>query len=171
MQYPLSLVIKIILAMFLVIIFEYGALNYSGFCFKEMRYLSDEEKIQITLNSIIKEQTTSGRVANVFGGNGIKSLREIITYKSAEAFILENPDCCKELVPSNGFFAEDEGPTFLDRVLGRYSYGVRVSYVEKRVETPINKDGTEGKEERRDMRIHGFLPYGNCGQPCDTCGD
>jgi hypothetical protein len=159
------------LILFLVTIFVYGALNYSGFCFKEMRYLSDAEKIELALNSIIKEQTSPGKRVNVFTDNDKLIVREIIPYSSKNDFIKKNTDCCKEIVPSNGIFAEDPSPTLFDRILGRYSYGIRVSYVEKRIETIAQKDGAEGNGKRYEVRIHGLLPYGNCGGPCETCGD
>jgi hypothetical protein len=156
---------------FVVLIFVYGALNYSGFCFKEMRYLSDEEKIRIARDSIIIEQTSPGMRCDIIGPNKKEAVREIIPYKNADEFIRENPDWFQVLVPRDGCFADDPAPTILDRVRGSYSYGIRVTYVEKRVETQKNKNGSKGKGQRRDIRINGFLTYGNCGQPCKSCFD
>jgi hypothetical protein len=57
--------------------FVYGSLNYSGFCFEEMRYLSDEDKIHIAVTYVLNR--------------GFKGKRE---YQSVNDFLANNPHCC-----------------------------------------------------------------------------
>ena len=80
------------LTVFMVI---YGTLNYKGFCFKQMRYLSDEEKLKIVIVKIgyIKHSTTlCYRVVGEYVKSINRNYRECIApYASIEEFMQANP--------------------------------------------------------------------------------
>ena len=89
----------------LSILFIYASLNYSGFCFAQMRYLSNEDKFR-KLFEVVNQPSGSVSV------NG-KLNYEKITYENFEQFIESNPDCCMvegrwRTMPSS----------FLDRITG-----------------------------------------------------
>ncbi len=96
-----------LITLFLVIpltLLGYFGLNYSGFCFAQMRYLSDEEKIRSVFNY---QNARKSLYAN--------ELREHIPYKSFDEYIKENPDCCK----INSKRGHDvPSPSFVDRIFG-----------------------------------------------------
>ncbi len=83
----------------------YFGLNYSGFCFAQMRYLSDEEKIR----SVFDYQNARSELPINF------KYYEHIKYESFDEYIKENPDCCK----INSKRGHDVPvPWFLDRIFG-----------------------------------------------------
>jgi hypothetical protein len=88
----------------------FAGLNYSGFCFREMRYLTDEMKIR----SVFKEDNEATTVVNEHG----KTIRRYIPYRSFEEFIKRNPNCC-QINPGGPY--ELPPPYFLDRITGYYS--------------------------------------------------
>ncbi|MDJ0615782.1 MAG: hypothetical protein QNJ63_03375 [Calothrix sp. MO_192.B10] len=80
-------------------------MNYSGFCFAQMRYLSDEEKIR----SVFDYQNARSELPINF------KYYEHIKYESFDEYIKENPDCCK----INSKRGHDVPvPWFLDRIFG-----------------------------------------------------
>ncbi len=96
-----------LITLFLVIpltLLGYFGLNYSGFCFAQMRYLSDEEKIRSVFD------TQNARKSLYTNG-----LREHIKYKSFDEHIKENPDCCK-INPKRSH--DVPSPSFVDRIFG-----------------------------------------------------
>ncbi len=76
----------------LVVAFLHASLNYSGFCFREMRYLSDEEKFQIVFDAFDHRDT----VIIIFRKENTVSPKsyEQIKYESFEQFMKMNPYCC-----------------------------------------------------------------------------
>ncbi len=129
----------------------YGFLNYSGFCFKEMRYISDEEKIR---NAIAVVNKIGG--ATYIGKDGFPDkYREIIPYEDVDDFLDKNPKCC-EIIPYIGFDSLTDDPyppSFWDRVFDNYNLAVRIRfkrvYVEGRLEKGIR--GTWDKNFRRGL--------------------
>ena len=96
-----------IVSTFLII---YFGLNYSGFCFAEMRYLSDEEKIR----SVFNYQNNRTRLPVYIPGKG-STIYQHIKYKSFDEYIKQNPDCCT-LNP--GIPTEVPPARFIDSILG-----------------------------------------------------
>ncbi|MFN6569122.1 hypothetical protein [Dendronalium sp. ChiSLP03b] len=114
------------LAIFLLIGFPltflsiYFSLNYSGFCFAKMRYLSDEEKIKLAFYSLNNAEKLRIQIA------GKMEDRKFIKYKSFEEYIKENPDCCT-ISPPGG--TETPSDSFLTRILGLHSgEGIRIKF-------------------------------------------
>lgn len=150
-----------------VIFVVFAVLNYSGFCFKELRYLSDDEKIQRVIAEINKGIfiTGAGTITNPAIGE-VGAIREPIPYESVEVFLKENPDCCT-LIPKNGNYADiGHPPTLWQRIFGNVNYGVRMKYKLKYLETPVDIHGNKGIGQEREMHIDGIFGSGNCGQGC-----
>lgn len=123
-------------------IFGYFGLNYSGFCFAQMRYLSDEEK----LRSVFEYQNAR----KYLHANG---LREHIKYGSFDEYIKENLDCCK----INSEKTHDVPvPWFSDRIFGFNSgdfifTDFKVRYVDEK-----------GKQRTKEVRFENAVQ--NCGK-------
>lgn len=61
-------------------------LNYSGFCWEQGRWLSDEERIRLMISEEIRHGFVKGK----------SSLdATIIQYNDVDEFLEKNPDCCK----------------------------------------------------------------------------
>jgi hypothetical protein len=115
-------------------------LNYNGFCFKEGRFLSEQEKFRLVVEREIQygppfEPVLQYRPGVSYWspaeGDKISHWRvkghdgpvEPILYRGADEFFAQNPNCC-EMRP---FFSSSEGgflPSFWDRALGDCSGGV-----------------------------------------------
>ena len=138
----------------------YGALNYSGFCFKKMRYLSDDEKIRMAIAVVNK---IGGRH---YTGEGPVKYMETIPYESVDVFLRENPDCCT-VVPFAGF-KNVTGlawpPTFWERFCGQYNSAVRIRYTRRYIEWPIDKHKRIGSGQRREEFLIGDYHIDNCGE-------
>jgi hypothetical protein len=91
-----------------LILAVYGGLNYSGFCFEKMRYLSDEEKIRLVFD--YQNSRDYMPIENY-------SYRQI-KYKNFEEFRQKNPNCC-HVNPGGGY--DLPPPEFLDRITGFHS--------------------------------------------------
>lgn len=70
-----------------------GSLNYSGFCYKQMRYISDAELIEMSIQFSIDHREKFAK-----------------RWPSVEMFLEENPECCS--------VAKYEGSSFIDRITG-----------------------------------------------------
>ena len=98
----------------LLILSVYFSLNYSGFCFAEMRYLSNEEKIRAEFDYQNSRDTLP--LDNPPDPKHIK-------YKSFDEYIALYPECCS--VNPGGPY--EVSPTeFLDRIFGYNSGDVVV---------------------------------------------
>jgi len=130
--------------LFLVTFF---GLNYSGFCFEKMRYLSKEEKIRAVFN--YQNNRSSSLLRFVDNANP----KEYIWYKSLEQFIAENPDCCH--VNPGGPYGVPPS-SFWDRIFGYDSGDVVVIDFKVRY---LDEKGNRGFEE---VQFENFLT--NCGK-------
>lgn len=97
-------------AMLLAVLCIIPSLNYSGFCWSKMRYLSDEEKFRLLF-----EMTNSLNTVVIKTNNKGAQSYERIKYDSFEEFMEKNPNCF-EIEPS-GFY-EMPPPKFIDRITG-----------------------------------------------------
>lgn len=114
------------LAIFIIIGFPltfltiYFSLNYSGFCFAKMRYLSEYEKIKLAFDSLNNAEKLRINIANQM------QYHEFIKYKSFDEYIKENPDCCVISPPGGAEILPD---SFFTRILGLHSgEGIRIKF-------------------------------------------
>ncbi|MBD2244813.1 hypothetical protein [Nostoc sp. FACHB-888] len=129
----------------LLILFIYFGLNYSGFCFAEMRYLSNEEKIRAVFDYQNSRDTLP--IKNFPDPKHIK-------YKSFDEYIALYTKCCS--VNPGGPY--EVPPTkFLDRILGYDSGDVVVINFKVRY---LNENGSL---ETAEVRFDNYLQ--NCGKP------
>ena len=102
-----------LLLIFLLLPLIPASLNYSGFCMKQKRWISDEEKIRIVLSEIIRQ----GSLYIETKDRGTQPFPQV-RYSSVAELLEKNPNCCI----SDSTKAGDNGhPTFWDKVLGRYT--------------------------------------------------
>ncbi len=89
------------------------ALNYSGFCVGEFRYLSSQEKME----SLFNRWNRLGSASILIDGK-YQSLKQKNTYANFAEFVAKHPNCC-EIDPGGGY---DMGPPrFTDRITGHDS--------------------------------------------------
>jgi hypothetical protein len=106
------------------------ALNYSGFCVSEFRYLSDDEKIRNVVSGLAK-----GGVSRVFAERGGKTVEvgtiTTLPYENIEQFFAANPDCCQVgPIVREGYYE----PTPARRLTGIVSDIVAVRYLRRTVD-------------------------------------
>ena len=81
-------------------------LNYSGFCKAEMRWLKDEEFIQIAMRESFDSYgsfpTRRMKVEFEKGRYQHQIVRDVIQYENFHDFQERNPDCC-EVTDGKGF--------------------------------------------------------------------
>jgi hypothetical protein len=120
----LRLAEHVALAVLPLVFVAIGALNYSGLCLKEWRYLSDDEKIRAVVHYVAR--TNAGFR---FRGSGPDEWRRVRASEpeTQEAFLAANPDCCR-IVPGGG---EYHPPTFWSRLFGGVSTLVQINYVQR----------------------------------------
>ncbi len=97
-------------------------LNYSGFCFSEMGYLSDKKKIKLFFDLINSKDSILLDNPN-YSNNTKSNYIKIKPYKSFEEYIKKYPDCCGVNIKS-GY--DIPPPELLDRIFG-YDSGDVVS--------------------------------------------
>jgi hypothetical protein len=142
----------------LLIIFIYFGLNYSGFCFAEMRYLSDEEKIravfdyQNSRNTLPLDNAPDPKHVKDKSFDGYNLAH--IKYKSFDEYIALYPECCS--VNPGGPY-EVPPAKFLDRIFGYNSGDVVVINFHVRY---LDENGSLKTVENR---FENYLQ--NCGQP------
>lgn len=133
-----------------IILIAFFGLNYSGFCFSKMRYISTEEKIRWTF----EELNAAWKLRINIPGKGFED-REFIKYENFNEYIKENPDCCT-FYPSGGS-PELPPPTLLQRILGYHSGTfVRIYY-------KVRYFDDNGKKKSQIINVERALR--NCGKP------
>ncbi|MBC1235979.1 hypothetical protein [Nostoc sp. 2RC] len=126
----------------LSVLFAYFGLNYSGFCFAKMRYLSDEERFRMVFD-YQNERTDLGR-----------SSYNYIKYESFDEYIKENPDCCS-INPGGPY--EIRQASFLNRIFGYDAPDVIVIKFKVRY---LDETGN-----KRAFETHFENTLQNCGHP------
>lgn len=83
-----------IIFMFFAVCYVFRAsMNYSGYCFTERRWISDEELIRQEVERIVAYQLTRKYVVtDNIGWTESKKYRPTAPYNTVEEFITENPD-------------------------------------------------------------------------------
>jgi hypothetical protein len=102
-------VIGIVLAIGLSVI-EY--LNFTGYCYAEARYLSDDELIKAVIANALRH---------------VPDTAEITHYSSIDDLLAKNPDCCAVHRQDRGVF-EGLLPGIWVRTFGWYIAAVEVAY-------------------------------------------
>jgi hypothetical protein len=101
------LVRNIIIVLLLCIFASVEVLNLSGFCYREMRYLSEKEFVDIAVMTNLAQHSPQGERNKI--------------YVSLDDFYGENPNCCKVW-----YHSQLIAP--LARIVGLYELGVSVYY-------------------------------------------
>ena len=140
-----------LLAVPLTIIFIVCSLNYSGFCWSKMRYLSDEEKFRLLF-----EMSNNRKTANLvfYRKNKIeyKSYQRI-KYENFDNFMEKNPDCCA-INPGGPY--ELPPPKFIDRITGFHNGEVvGMNYIVRY----LDENG-----EQKSKKIETITVLQNCGE-------
>lgn len=130
----MKLVFRVTIFLILAVILFAAGLSYSGFCFKEKRFLSDEEKINVAVADVLRSYPPNVPYENVVEGGERKKIRTNrppkfpIPYRDIKEFFDLNPGCCKVVMQGthDGEFA---GVNFFDKLFGRTSCLVEMSFV------------------------------------------
>lgn len=155
-----KLLLKLILTIgvfFCIVLIGYMSLNYVGFCFKERRFLSDEEKIAIGVRDVLAAyppvidlyEERNGEVVEV----GRSQPDRPIHYKDVDSFFAENPDCCKvtRIMERSGYTVRLE-----HRLLGSANTFVEVKYKVKYMDAHgVGRSSLETD----------YIAISNCGYP------
>jgi hypothetical protein len=132
--------------------FIWGGMNYSGFCWAEKRWLSDEERIDLAIAEVIKRKT-----AYLERGIGGAKEYELIPYASIEEFKQKNPDCCS-IASYPGAVSSD----WFDQWLGFQPSSVPMIW---RKRSYIHEGKVyEYVYKRSDFEWLPFVPVNSCGQ-------
>ena len=124
------------------------ALNYSGFCFRELRYLSSKEKMESLFNIWNKSVFD-----NIVIDGEFKVLERKNRYANFDEFLKKHPNCC-EVDPGGPY--NMGAPFFINRITG-YDSGTVISF--KFNEEYIEPDGNIITQE-----IHILDSLQNCGE-------
>ena len=141
-----STFLAVLFALFVI----YAGLNYSEFCFAEMRYLSDEDKFKKVFERASKGDTIFINEGQNHENEGQRY--EKIKYESFEQFMESNPDCCT-IRPS---LDADRKANFWPRITGFHSGEVTVMNYTVYY---LDENG-----ERRSRELKGEIIQQNCGQ-------
>lgn len=158
-----------------LMLFIYGFANYTGFCFREMHYLSDSEKLNNAMRHFGAVGTKSScyKVGSYAASGGNQDRIECIyPYGSLDEFVQKNPGCCK-LIKGTDNRNEDGPPRFADRVFGVFNYVVEAEFIETK-SVRMNISGSEADipstsnypiPQEKNVRRRAY--FGNCGDSCN----
>jgi alkylhydroperoxidase family enzyme len=134
----------------MLVLLAIAAANYSGMCVAQLRYLSDDEKVDSAIAFVLERGWLphDGRPGDPH-------------YESAEQYRKLVPDCC---TVSLGFV---DGGEFLDRILGRLSAYVVIANVPRATaEAAAPHELRTILGSLRDNQ-HYFIAVSNCGRGWD----
>ena len=161
-------------------------LNYTGYCFQERRYLTDEERVRKTVQTVIAlyprityaydavpkagyevimdkarccDQGDRSRFDGSKGGTAIEPA-QLIVYRDVEEFFAVNPDCCS--FARNGLYGELGSTSLWSKITG---YSAGFANVKFRVRY---RDAAGRAHEKYSGWSANFS---NCGKPVDTVFD
>ena len=107
------------------------ALNYSGFCIAEFRFVPDEEKINKVVSALALGGISRGFVEQ---DGRLVEAGSVMTlpYKNTDEFFADNPNCCQigPLAPE-GYYE----PTLVRKLTGTVSDVVAVRYLRRTVDS------------------------------------
>ncbi len=103
-----------------------AGLNYSGFCWEQKRWLSEEEKIhRAIVDRFVSSSNYRVQVAHSVGDTLVEKENLSTPYSSFEDFISANPNCCSLNISES---ADSGPPTFWTKVKGGYSDTAVIHY-------------------------------------------
>lgn len=147
--------VLIVVGVFVLYLFTVMVLNYTGYCFKQGRYLSDEEKIDTAINYILGTYPPAIDYYEKQGNKVVKvgrtRPRTPLYYESKDEFIALNTNCCELTMIAR----ENYGIRLSSRLFGTVSTFVHVSYLVRY----FDKDGS-----LRKRKIESYVPISNCGK-------
>jgi hypothetical protein len=123
-------------------------LNYSGFCIKEARFLSDEEKIEMAISEIILRSQGDLIVPKQADGT---TVLKAVRYKNVADFMAINKDCCEITTRAS----EGGTPPVLCKITGSFSSYAHIKYIRRHLDI-------DGK-----IIVHpvnAYLHVSNCGE-------
>jgi hypothetical protein len=159
MKKLLKKIIITVMLMPFILIFLYFTLNYLGFCFKKCKFLSDEEKIDGAIKSVLGKMYVRAKDGNYYPDPEInvpylkpkKNAAYIIFDEDVSNFKLDNPNCCS----LSKFYYKKNGEVYKisssARKLGMTSDFVTVKFKYKDI----------NGEEKEDSVL---VPISNCGR-------
>jgi hypothetical protein len=112
-----------------------AGLSFSGFCFEERRYLTDEEKINIAVLHVLRFYPPIMRKEIVAEGDERKEIltggrpKAPIPYRDLKEFREVNPNCCRVVMQANHSGGEVGDVAFWQRLFGLTSCFVEVKYL------------------------------------------
>ena len=131
-------------------------LSYSGYCFEQKRFLTDDEKIRAVVREILVRYPKSGDVVHelkIVDGKRVWTKRKKwpespVPYESIDHFLRLNPDCCSvsDLATYGTGLVKI---SVMQRVLGRASDFVRINYYLRY----LDEKGNENKKLIQDERV------------------
>ena len=151
-------------------------MNYQGYCWKEGRYLTEQEKIYRSILGILREyppavipvetyETNNGDVARkTISIEEIKKKKwwgqtppeRPLAYNNVDDFLRNNPNCCQIRGDQNFHKTSEFGvPSLFDLVTDTESSYVRVRYWVRYID--------DGKEKR--LQTNYYAGLSNCGKP------
>jgi hypothetical protein len=152
----------------ILLLLTFLLLNGLGFCFENMRFISDDEKIKIAISHVLKQyeynkeivdsrQVPSGENDNSDeAGNYLFPLNPI-PYRDEADFLSQNPNCCHVTFKYKSKHYEGSAYEvgFWEFILGKKTSIVVINYIFK------YKDAT-GKEHTK--TADWFSGMNNCGE-------
>ena len=151
----------ILITLGLLILYAIGrlGLNYSGYCFEQKRYLTDQEKIDIVVTQMLRSfppnlnepvQLPDGRRAIRFF-----TPKNATRFQSIDEFYALNKDCCEvtDYVKWDKAHPGEKIP-LLQRLAGMVSSYVRIRY-------QLHYKNEDGEDITRE--IEGYSAISNCG--------
>jgi hypothetical protein len=134
------------------------AMNYSGYCLKESRYLSYDEIIRHAVHSVIQSYPPVIEMTKIITENGKKRKvgarerpKKYSKYDNIDQFLRLNKDCCQILDVGSGGYER----SFLTRIVGDHLAIIRVKYF-------VYYTDHEGEE--RAVQVSTARSIKNCGQ-------
>jgi hypothetical protein len=118
------------------------ALNYSGFCLSERRYLTEREVIDIGVREHFQKYPPAAYA-------DFSKVVRPIDYASVGDFMVRNPKCCSVTETSR----EGVTPGLIDRLVGRFAGFVRIEYK--------LEDNVPGAPDKNVV----WVAVTNCGKP------
>jgi hypothetical protein len=140
----IRLAITAVILMVVLAVTAFFALNLSGYCIQQGRYLSDEEMISVAVNRLYQSHLAEHKY-NEQQGAGLPRLKD---YKSVEHFLAENPNCCSFAETGRKGFL----PYFYWSWFGSYRTFVKLTYVAE--------ESDAGKEQAKTI----YYLMSNCGR-------
>ena len=129
----------------------YIFLSHTGFCFDEMRYFSDQEKLR-AMKSAFAERAIKQRQEFTSGQHRYLPFKDMDEFKALNPdFFADNSNCCKIL------YAHESMPGFWDRINGWSKIKVQIGYRQKT--EPINGLAVDTQKNYFQYRLRGGISH------------